>query len=274
VQIGILRSAARRVVFDLDDALFHRDRDQEGRFVRWKLASRFWATMRAADLVIVGNDYLRRQAEAYVDPARVHVVPTCVDPRQYLLARHEAIGGDVRLAWIGQTCTLQGMSGAGECLSTAGQALPGLTLRLVCDTKIDVEDLDVELCPWSAATESRDLATADIGISWLADIPFNRGKCGLKVLQYMAAGLPVVANPIGVTPQLVIHGKTGFLAATPAEWADAIARLAANPDLRRKMGAAGRKIVEDCYSVKVWSPRIAGLIHDAASAQKAMRPAA
>ncbi len=267
MQIGILRSAARRIVFDLDDALFHRDRDQEGRFVRWKLVARFWATMRAADLVIVGNDFLRRQAEVYVDPARIRVVPTCVDPSRYPLARHEAVGAGVRLAWIGQACTLQGMTGVGACLSAAGRAAQGLTLRLVCDTRIDVENLNVELCPWSVASEARDLAAADIGISWLADIPFNRGKCGLKVLQYMAAGLPVVANPIGVTPQLVIHGKTGFLASTPEEWAVAIKRLAADPVLRRQMGAAGRKIVEEQYSVNAWSPRFAGLIHDAASAK-------
>ena len=164
---------------------------------------------------------------------------------------------------------------AGACLKTRpGRSLPGLTLRLVCDTRIDVENLKVELCPWSVATEARDLAAADIGISWLADIPFNRGKCGLKVLQYMAAGLPVVANPIGVTPQLVIHGKTGFLASTPDEWAEAIKRLAENPALRRQMGTAGRKIVEESYSVKVWSPRFAALIHGAASDIKSTRSAA
>ena len=78
------------------------------------------------------------------------------------------------------------------------------------------------------------MAAADIGVSWLADNPYNLGKCGLRVLQYMAAGLPVVANRIGVTEHLVIHGETGYLASTPDEWADAIARLAENPALRRR----------------------------------------
>ena len=99
------------------------------------------------DLVIVGNDFLRRQAEDTSDPARVRVVPTCVDPSRYPLARHEAVGSGVRLAWIGQACTLQGMTGAGACLSAAGRTLPGMTLRLVCDTQIDVENLKVELVP-------------------------------------------------------------------------------------------------------------------------------
>ncbi len=104
VQIGVLRAAARRIVFDLDDALFHREYGKReygkgNRYVRWKLAARFWVTVRAADVVIAGNDYLKRHAAAHVDAARVHVVPTCVDPAGYPLARHDAVGA-VR-AWFG-----------------------------------------------------------------------------------------------------------------------------------------------------------------------------
>jgi hypothetical protein len=76
--------------------------------------------------------------------------------------------------------------------------------------------------------------------------------------------LPVVANPIGVTPQLVVHGETGYLASTPDEWAEAITRLAENPALRRQMGAAGRRMVQHRYSVGVWAPRFAALVREAA----------
>ena len=121
VQIGILRSAARRIVFDLDDALFHRDRDQEGHFVQLETGGEILGHNGAADLVIVGNDYLGRQAEAHIDPARIRVVPTCVDAGRYPLAEHDAVGPAVRLAWIGQACTLQGMSGAEACLTRRGE---------------------------------------------------------------------------------------------------------------------------------------------------------
>jgi hypothetical protein len=262
VQIGILRAAARRIVFDLDDAMFHREHGKGNRYVRWKLAARFWATVRAADMVVVGNDYLRQHTAAHIDPARVHVVPTCVDPARYPLARHEAVGACARLVWIGQRAVLQGMAGAGPCLSAAGRRLPGLALRMICDTHVPMENLQVEYRPWSSASEAGDLASADIGVSWLADNPYNRGKCGLRTLQYMAAGLPVVANRIGVAERLVIHGETGYLASTPDEWADAIARLAENPALRRRMGAAGRRLVEERYSVGVWAPQFAALVHE------------
>ena len=141
------------------------------------------------------------------------------------------------------------MAGAEPYLAAAGLRLPGLTLRLICDTQVPMENLPIEFRPWSSVSEAGDLATADIGVSWLADNPYNRGKCGLRTLQYMAAGLPVVANRIGVSEEMVVHGKTGYLASTPDEWAESVARLAENPALRREMGAAGRRLVEERYSV-------------------------
>ena len=95
----------------------------------------------------------------------------------------------------------------------------------------------------------RRSAAADIGISWLPNDLWSRGKCGLKVLQYMAAGLPVVANPVGVQGDMVRHGETGFLANTDEEWLEAIGRLARDPVLRQCMGRAGRRRVEAHFSV-------------------------
>ena len=78
-------------------------------------------------------------------------------------------------------------------------------------------------------------------MSWLPDDLWSRGKCGLKVLQYQAAGLPVVANPVGCQAEMIRPGENGFLATTPDEWVDAVRQLAGDPELRRRMGrpAAG-----------------------------------
>jgi glycosyltransferase involved in cell wall biosynthesis len=140
-------------------------------------------------------------------------------------------------------------------LEHLGQRWPGLDLKIICDRFLQLRHLPVLCCPWSQATEAAELASADIGISWLPGDLWSRGKCCLKVLQYMAAGLPVVANPIGVQAHLVRHGKTGFLAETPEEWAEAIGRLAHDPELRRLMGRAGRLRVEQDFSVAVGARR-------------------
>jgi glycosyltransferase involved in cell wall biosynthesis len=139
-------------------------------------------------------------------------------------------------------------------------------LKLVCDRFIRPPDLPVLEVPWSESTEGAAIASADIGISWIPDDPWSRGKCGLKVLQYMAAGLPVVTNPVGVHPEIVRHGETGFLVNTTDEWVDAIRLLSRDRDLRRRMGMAGRKVVEDRYSVAAGARLWLNLIDSTATA--------
>lgn len=259
-QVRMLRSYAKYLVYDFDDALFHRDSYSRKGPMSWGRLARFWATIYAADAVIAGNDYLRQQASAYIRPERVHVVPTCVDLKLYPIAHHHRRGADVKLVWIGQHSTLMCLNHAQPQLAAAGRRLSGLELHVICNRFPELQGVRVVPRQWSMAGEAFELADADIGISWLPDDPWSLGKCGLKVLQYMAAGLPVIANPVGMNRTMVIHGKTGFLAATPQEWATAVSRLAHDLDLRRRMGEAGRDLVRRCYSVDRWAPEFAALI--------------
>ena len=147
-----------------------------------------------------------------------------------------------------------------EHLTAVGRRLPDISLRVISDALPQISGLRMELRPWSSATEATELADTDIGISWLCDDLWGQGKCGLKVLQYMAAGLPVVANSVGVHRKMIVHGQTGFLADTPEEWAEAVSRLAENPSLRHRMGAAARRSVETDYNVRRWGPKVARLL--------------
>jgi glycosyltransferase involved in cell wall biosynthesis len=259
-QLRILRKSSRFLVYDFDDALFHRDSYSRKRPMSWTRLAHFWATIYAADIVTAGNAYLKEQASAYIEPQRVHLVPTCVDPHLYPLALHRRRGAEVKLVWIGQHSTLSCLNHARPMLAAAAASLPGLELRVVCNRFPSLEGIGVVPRQWSAATEAAEVADADIGISWLPDDPWSLGKCGLKVLQYMAAGLPVVANPVGMNREMVLHGETGFLASTARQWSMAIERLAADPALRARMGLAGRELVQQQYSVACWAPRFAALI--------------
>ncbi len=270
-QLTLLRRYARRLIYDLDDALFQRDSfSRKGPQSSVRMA-RFWATVRAADAITVGNDYLRRVVCEFVEPQRVHVIPTCVEPRWYHVAEHSRVGAAARLVWIGQQSTLASLDCAAEHLAAAAERLPGLELRVICDRWVELPGLRVIPRRWSQATETAELADADIGVSWLPDDDWSRGKCGLKVLQYMAAGLPVVANPVGENRRMVIHGRTGLLASTPREWAEAIGCLAADPQLRRTMGAAGRRLVEEQYSVARWGPEFSEVVYRAAGGPEPWR---
>jgi hypothetical protein len=259
-QIRILRKFARFLIYDVDDAVFCRDSYSRKKSASWGRLAHFWATIYSADAITAGNGYLKEQASAYIGPERVHLMPTCVDPSLYPLARHTRRGGDVRLVWIGQHSTLGCLKHAQPALAAAAHEVRGIELSVICNRFPD--DLGIRVAPrqWSMATEAVEVASADVGISWLPDDAWSLGKCGLKVLQYMAAGLPVVANPVGMNREMVDHGRTGFLASTPREWARAISTLAENPDLRRTMGAAARARAEGEYSVGRWGDVFASIV--------------
>jgi glycosyltransferase involved in cell wall biosynthesis len=262
-QLARLRRAARFLLFDCDDAVFLRDSYSPRGLHSGSRQRRFAAVVRAADAVVAGNAFLRGAALPWTDPGRVHVIPTCVEPARYPLAEHAAKQDGAQLVWIGSSSTLRGLRAIVPILEEVGRRCPGLRLKLVCDRFLEVRHLPVVACPWSEDGEATALAAADIGISYLPDDDWSRGKCGLKVLQYMAAGLPVVANPVGVQAELVRPGVTGFLVDTAEGWVAAVGRLARDPELRRRMGQAGRRLVEQEYSVRAgaerWLRLLAGL---------------
>jgi glycosyltransferase involved in cell wall biosynthesis len=249
-EMTLLRRHARQLLFDFDDALWLRDSQSPKGFNSRRRRNRFRFTVRSCDAVVGGNAFLSDNAARWAGAQRCTVIPTCVDSARYPLAKHSAPPGSAQLVWVGSTSTLRGLERARPILETLGREIPGLALKLICDCFFTLEHLPVHPVPWSEATEAIEIAAADIGLSWVPDDPWSRGKCGLKMLQYLAAGLPVVANPVGVQSEMVRHGETGFLASTVDEWLQAVRALASDPALRRRMGAAGRRLVEAHYRVE------------------------
>ena len=254
-QFDELRRRSRRLIFDFDDAVLFRDSyDGRGPHCR-KRAARFARTVRGVDCVIAGNRFLADCAlRAGAVPGRVHVIPTCIATGGYRPAAPDPDGKGLDLIWIGSSSTVQGLERRKELWSRLAIEVPGIRLRLVCDRFPDLSPMPVVAIPWSEATEAEALASGDVGISWVPDDLWSRGKCGLKVLQYQAAGLPVVANPVGVHPEMIEPGVSGFLATTADEWVAAIKALSDDPETRRRMGRAARATVVSRYSVEAWTP--------------------
>lgn len=261
LELAILRRQVGHIVFDFDDAVFLRDSFHDKGSDSPSLRRRFRSTASWCHAVVAGNDWLAASARQ-AGAKSATVIPTCVDPSKYVLAAHDR-DAHLTLVWIGSRSTLQALARAKPFLEEIGKAIPGTTLRIVCDACIDFEHLKTEHVAWSTRTEAAALVSADVGISLLPDDDWSRGKCGLKVTQYLAAGLPVVGNRVGVTPLLVrpwsadnaqwaelnaVEPPTGFLADTLKEWIDALTRLA-EPALRRELGGNGRRLVEEKYSV-------------------------
>lgn len=256
-----LRGAARRLIFDFDDAIMYQARSAAEGPHPARLR-RFRRTVAMADLILAGNAYLADHvAQA---GGRAEIVPTGLDAARYPPKSDYRTQGPVRLVWIGSRSTLKLLHPFRDMLAALGpgSAGPVVTLRIIADAGLDVPGLKIENLPWSLESESQLLAESDIGIAPLPDTPFTRGKCAFKVLQYMAAGLPVVTSPVGANAEYVRDGETGLLARDTAEWRQAVARLASDAALRERLGRAGRREVEARFDVKVLGPKVAELIHD------------
>ena len=250
-------------VLDYDDAVFHNYDQHSHPVVRAILAAKHPTLLQGAALVVAGNAYLADFARQAGAP-HVEVVPTVIDLAHYPVEMCKRAENDALpcVGWIGQRATapfLAPYASLFNRLSMAGRA------RFAA-IGIDTQALGLPMAsiPWAEQSEVASIASFDIGIMPLLDGAFERGKCGYKLIQYMACGLPVVASPVGVNREIVEHGVNGFLAETPEEWEQALRALLADPDLRQRMGQAGRQKVERQYCLQVTGPRLSQLLVEAA----------
>jgi len=255
-QLSLLRANARRLIFDYDDAILFRDSySPKGQNSSWR-ARRFGRIVTSADAVLAGNRFLADCALARgAKTDRVQILPTCIDLKRYPDPRSMrpkvALGPE--LVWIGSSSTLNGLERERSLWERLGAEIPGLRMKVICDRFPRFQGVSVIEVPWSQEGEARELATSGIGIGLLPDDPWSRGKCGLKILQYQAAGLPVIANPLGAHKEMIQPDLNGFLASSPEEWISAIRTLAHDEGTRRRMGDAGRLQLETSYSTKAWA---------------------
>lgn len=251
------------LIADYDDAVFHRYDRHRSTAVRKLLGRKIARVMAAADLVTAGNAYLAAYATDAAKPA-VEIVPTVVDTDVYDASPRLGSEGTCRIGWIGTPGTW------GDCvqpfLPVIRGALENAGAEILAvgagDAARDIPDVTVR--DWAETREVEDTREMDIGIMPLPDTPWMRGKCGYKLIQYMACGLPVVASPVGVNAEIVEHGVNGFLADSERDWQEALETLIGDPDLRHRMGKAGREKVERQYSLQVQGPRVAQLLIEAA----------
>lgn len=254
-----LRRFSRRMVYDVDDAVYtSRREDTLGTTDPSRLRVRkFERTCAVADMVLVCNPNLARAAGRTAH--RVEIVPTPVDvdafDRDATTTRDPSV-----VVWIGLPENLVYLELVRGVLARLAAAFPGLRLRVISSHFPDWPEVPIERVGWSEEREIEGLRTAGIGIMPLSDDEWTRGKCAFKLIQYMAAGLPCVASPVGANLEAMEDGVTGFLAADQAAWESALTDLLADPRRAAAMGEAGRHRARRLYDRRVVAARAADLV--------------
>lgn len=236
-------AARKPTVFDFDDAIFHN---------RWGLEARkIRRIIDAVRCVVAGNSYL---AEFTGAPAKTVIIPTVVDEKRY--TPRVDPDGRFTIVWTGMSHNIKELAPYAHVLRRVLAETRG-RLVIAADA-LDapfLANLPVEFIKWSPQTEVSALAAGHVGVMPLADTPYNRGKCAFKLIQYMARAIPVVASPVGANCEVVRGGIDGMFARSPDDWADHLLAFARDRDLRIRMGNAGRRRVEEAYSVSAVVPR-------------------
>lgn len=253
----------RPFVLDFDDAIFHTYDRHQNPLLRALYGRKIDRLMRAAALVVVGSPYLGERARA-AGARRVESLPTVVDHSRYPQASASAGLADtdrpLRVGWIGSPATAHYVQRLAAPLAALARQRP-VVLHLI-GADIALSGVEVLPLPWSEEGETQAIAALDIGVMPLPDTPWEHGKCGYKLIQYMACGLPVVASPVGANPTIVEHGVDGFLADDDGAWLAALTQLAGDPALRHQMGEQGRAKVSARFSLQSAAPRLAGWLRE------------
>jgi hypothetical protein len=245
-----------RIVLDLDDALFEIRPSLASRPapVRWLYGpQQTLVLLRRADAVVVSTPALADLLPGVHSP--VTILPTVPDPARYPVVDHDD-STPVVIGWAGTIGGLGYLDPLRDVMNRLSRE--GTAILEVVSSRPWVPP--ARFHPWLASEETMLFSRFGIGIMPLPDTPYTRAKAGFKLLQYMAAGLPVVASPIGVNTDLVSSSGAGFLATTPDEWEDALRTLAADCDLRRSLGAAGRAFVEGYANLHAQGDTLAALL--------------
>ncbi|MGB3305729.1 MAG: glycosyltransferase family 4 protein [Thermomicrobiales bacterium] len=248
-------------VVDYDDAIFHNYDRNANPLIRRILGRKIDTVMRHSRMVIAGNPYIAGRA-TLAGASTVEILPTVIDLDRYPTPDFSE-PHDILVGWIGTPVTSKFLDILRPVFHS--DALdPAVKLVAIGSGPLDWSQERFVSRPWTTETEVDELRRVSIGVMPLVDSDFERGKSGLKLLQYMAVGIPVVASPVGVNTSIVEHGVNGFLVSTEKEWLDAINLLAADAELRERMGRAGRQKVEDQYSLQSAAPRLSELLKSAA----------
>ena len=241
----------KKIIYDFDDAIWASDNGKEGaleKIIRWRRKVK--NICKWSYKVSCGNEYLCHYVRQF--NSNVILNPTTIDTQHLhnpVLHKKEENSQKLVIGWTGSHSTLKYLNSIVPVIQSLEKKYPHLRFLVIANKKPELDICSLWFKPWSVASEIEDLTEIDIGIMPLPDDEWSKGKCGFKLLQYMALNIPAIAAPVGVNTKIIKQGENGFLCSSAEEWTSSIEHLIHHHELRLTMGQAGRSSVEKNYSV-------------------------
>ncbi len=242
------------IIFDFDYSIFFLSSSRSNSFIeRFKSTKRVFRIINKSSHVIVGNRYLADFASRY--NKSVSIIPTPIDTDKYYLKNHKH-ADKITIGWIGSVTTVDFLRSMREVFIQLAHKYNNLRFKTIGGS-FSVNGIEklFQSTPWLLEGEIEGLRSFDIGIMPMPDNKWTRGKCGFKAILYMSMGIPCVCSPVGMNKEIITDGIDGFLAYSEDEWIKKLSLLIESITLRKRIGLAGRKTVEEKYSLKVNTPR-------------------
>jgi glycosyltransferase involved in cell wall biosynthesis len=237
-----------KIIYDFDDVIDINPPYIKKCFCSFYKKSKFRKIIALSRHLLPSTQNLAARCSGYGVP--ITVIPTPVDIEKFEGVEQVQDHFSPAIGWVGTGGNQYYLQALVPVLRTV-QERYRCAIVVVSEYGFVADGIDVTNFRWSLPEEASIMARFQIGIMPLENTEYSQGKAGYKILQYWAAGLPVIASPVGFNTTLIEHGKDGFLAETEEEWVYFLSLLLEDPALRIKLGNAGRRKVKEKFSPMV-----------------------
>jgi glycosyltransferase involved in cell wall biosynthesis len=247
----IAKILRKKIIYDFDDAIWYPNTSEENKFVsNLKWHKKFHSICKWSFRISCCNNFLAEQAGK--NNLNIKIIPTTIDTARFFKNKVMDRNNDrIIIGWTGTHSTLPYLDIIIDQVQQITKLHPDILFRIICNKKPDWNFSNIQFIQWNKSTEIHDLSDISIGVMPLPDSDWSRGKCGFKILQYFALGIPAIASPVGINREIIDHGKNGFLCNNKNEWFDYLHKLIESSELREELGRNGRITVEKNYSLDV-----------------------
>lgn len=253
-QLSFLKKINQNIIYDFDDALFALPKNcRKNQSGFRKYLENFINSIKEAKMVVVSNSFLEKYAKKY--NSSVCQIPSVILTREYLPKNYQKSDQII----LGYTCNTENLiylKMIYQALFKICQKFQNVYLKITSSKPIDLPGVRTIFEKFTIENHVKTLQSFDIGLMPYPNEDWFKGKAGFKGLECMGVGVPVVASPVGMIPEIIEDSKNGFLARTNREWFEKLSVLISDEKLRKKMGEEARQKVIEKYSIEVWQKKL------------------